>query len=143
PLIFYGFLFHYILPDHYRLPFFLLLSLAAIFGILGPVPATCVLAIGLGLIGICHLPIAYPVRLALLIAAALVLLALRVNCIPFSALEVVWPVLASMFMFRLIIYVYDLKHGKTAPTFTSTLSYFFLLPSVVFPFFPVVEYSTF
>lgn len=143
PLIFYGFLFHYILPDHYRQPFFLLLSLAAIFGILGPVPAAWVLAIGLGLIGICHLPIAYPFRLALLIAAAIVLIALRVNWIPFPALEVIWPVLASMFMFRLIIYVYDLKHGKAAPTFTSTLSYFFLLPNVVFPFFPVVDYGTF
>lgn len=143
PLTFYGFLFHYILPDHYRLPFFLFLSLAAIFGILGPVPAIWVLAIGLGLIGICHLPIVYPFRLGLLIAAAIVLVALRVNWIPAPALEVVWPVLASMFMFRLIIYVYDLRHGKAAPTFTSTLSYFFLLPNVVFPFFPVVDYSTF
>jgi len=43
----------------------------------------------------------------------------------------------------LIIYVYDLKHGKATPTLTSTLSYFFLLPNVVFPFFPVVDYSTF
>ena len=48
-----------------------------------------------------------------------------------------------MFMFRLIIYIYDLKHGKATPTLTSTLSYFFLLPNVVFPFFPVVDYSTF
>ncbi|MDQ3006188.1 MAG: hypothetical protein M3R47_12505, partial [Chloroflexota bacterium] len=29
------------------------------------------------------------------------------------------------------------------PTLTSTLSYFFLLPNIVFPFFPVVDYSTF
>ena len=48
-----------------------------------------------------------------------------------------------MFMFRLIIYMYDLKHGKATPTLASTLSYFFLLPNVFFPFFPVVDYSTF
>ncbi len=48
-----------------------------------------------------------------------------------------------MFMFRLIVYMYDLKHGKAKPTLASTLSYFFLLPNIVFPFFPVVDYSTF
>ncbi|HJQ14245.1 MAG TPA: hypothetical protein VJ830_05795 [Anaerolineales bacterium] len=143
PLTFYGFLIHYFLPDRYRLHFFLLLSLAAIIGILGLVPGACLLAIGLGLIGICHLPIAYPIRVTLLLATAAMLIALRVNWIPSPALSVIWPVLASMFMFRLIIYIYDLKHGKAKPTLTSTLSYFFLLPNVVFPFFPVVDYSTF
>jgi D-alanyl-lipoteichoic acid acyltransferase DltB (MBOAT superfamily) len=71
------------------------------------------------------------------------LAAMRVDWIPAPWLNVIWPVLASMFMFRLIIYIYDLKNGKATPTFTSTLSYFFLLPNVVFPFFPVVDYSTF
>jgi len=71
------------------------------------------------------------------------LVALRAGWIQASSLDVIWPILASIFMFRLIIYVYDLKHGKTTPTFTSTLSYFFLLPNVVFPFFPVIDYSTF
>lgn len=143
PLTFYGFLIHYFLPERYRLPFFLLLSLAAIVGILGLAPGVWLLVIGLGLIGICHLPIAYPVRLMLLLAIAALLVVLRVNWIPSPAINVIWPVLASMFMFRLIIYVYDLKHGKAKPTLTSTLSYFFLLPNVVFPFFPVVDYSTF
>jgi hypothetical protein len=143
PLTFYGFLIHFFLPDHYRMPFFLLLSILAIIGILGLVPAVWLLGIGLGLIGICHLPILYPARLIVLLSITVLLVALRVNWIPFPALNVIWPVLASMFMFRLIIYVYDLKHGKTKPTITSTLSYFFLLPNVVFPFFPVVDYSTF
>jgi len=140
---FYGFLIHYFLPDHYRRPFFMLISVAAILGILGLVPGAWLLAIGLGLIGIAHLPVAYPLRAGVLLATVAVLVALRVHWIQAPALDVIWPVLASMFMFRLIIYVYDLQHGKTAPTFVSTLSYFFLLPNVVFPFFPVVDYSTF
>jgi hypothetical protein len=143
PLTFYGFLFHYFLPSHYRLPFFLLLSLAAVAGILGLVNSIWLIAIGLGLIGICHLPIAFNARIAILLAAGAGLVALRAGWIQASRLDVIWPVLASMFMFRLIIYVYDLKHGKATPTLTSTLSYFFLLPNVVFPFFPVVDYSTF
>jgi hypothetical protein len=142
-LTFYGFLIHYFLPARYRMPFFVLLSLVAIAGILGFVNGVWLIGIGLGLIGICHLPLSYRVRVALLIVVGAVLAALRAGVIQNSWLDVIWPILASMFMFRLIIYVYDLKHGKARPTLTSTLSYFFLLPNVVFPFFPVVDYSTF
>jgi hypothetical protein len=142
-LTFFGFLIHYLLPSNYRLPFFLFISLAAIAGILGLVNGIWLIAIGLGLIGICHLPFSYNVRLVLLLVVGAVLVALRAGWIQSSWLDVIWPVLGSMFMFRLIIYMYDLKHGKAAPTLTSTLSYFFLLPNIVFPFFPVVDYSTF
>jgi hypothetical protein len=142
-LTFYGFLVHYFLPSHYRLSFFLLLSLAAIAGILGFVNSIWLIVIGLSLIGICHLPVSYNARLAILLVAGAALVVLRAGWIQASALDVIWPVLASMFMFRLIIYMYDLKHGKATPTLTSTLSYFFLLPNVVFPFFPVVDYSAF
>jgi hypothetical protein len=142
-LTFFGFLIHYFLPSQYRQPFFLLLSLAAIAGILGFVNAIWLIAIGLGLIGICHLPLSFSARTAILFAAGAVMVALRAGWIQASRLEVIWPVLASIFMFRLIIYMYDLRHGKATPTLASTLSYFFLLPNVVFPFFPVVDYSTF
>jgi hypothetical protein len=142
-LTFYGFLIHYLLPTHYRLPFFLLLSLGAIAGIFGFVNSIWLIGIGLGLIGICHLPISYPARVTMLLVAGAALVALRAGWIRVSWLDVIWPVLASMFMFRLIIYMYDLKHGKAKPTLASTLSYFFLLPNIFFPFFPVVDYSTF
>jgi len=142
-LTFFGFLVHYFLPSHYRLPFFLFISLAAIAGIFGFVNSIWLMGIGLGLIGICHLPVSYNARVAILLVAGAALVALRAGWLQASSLDVIWPVLASMFMFRLIIYMYDLKHGKAPPTLTSTLSYFFLLPNVVFPFFPVVDYSTF
>jgi D-alanyl-lipoteichoic acid acyltransferase DltB (MBOAT superfamily) len=143
PLIFYGFLIHYFLPLHYRLPFFLLLSLVALGGILGFANSAWLIGIGLCFIGICHLPVSYWTRIAILLVVGILLATLRVGWISAPWLDVIWPILASMFMFRLIIYLYDLKHGKAKPTLTSTLSYFFLLPNVVFPFFPVVDYSTF
>ncbi len=46
-------------------------------------------------------------------------------------------------MFRLIVYLYDLRHDKTPVSIPATLSYFFLLPNVVFPLFPVVDYKMF
>lgn len=140
---FYGFLIHYFLPSDYRLPFFLFISVGAIVGILGFANSVWLIVIGLGLIGICHLPISYNARVAILLVVGAVLAALRTGWIQASWLDVIWPILASMFMFRLIIYIYDLKHGKAKPTLVSTLSYFFLLPNIVFPFFPVVDYSTF
>ena len=75
-LTFYGFLIHYFLPAHYRLPFFLLISLAAIAGILGFVNAIWLIVIGLALIGICHLPVAYNARVVILLIAAVALVAL-------------------------------------------------------------------
>ncbi len=143
PLVFYGFLIHYFLPLHYRLPFFLLLSLVALVGILGFANGAWLIGIGLCLIGICHLPVSYLARIAIMIAVGTALAVIRVGWFYAPWLETVWPVLASMFMFRLIIYLYDLRHGKAKPTLIDTLSYFFLLPNVVFPFFPVVDYSTF
>ena len=54
-----------------------------------------------------------------------------------------WVILGSMFMFRLMIYLYDLKH-RTAPFSPArAISYFFMLPNVCFPLFPVVDYKTF
>src|SRR5271165_6021489 len=54
-----------------------------------------------------------------------------------------WPVLGAMFMFRMIIYLYDLRHTPGPANLTDYLSYFFLLPNYYFLLFPVVDYQTF
>jgi hypothetical protein len=143
PLVSYGFLIHYLLPARYRLPYFLLLSLAALVGILGLTNSVWLLAIGLSLVGLAHIPVRHGIRVLLLLAAGVLLAVIRAGWIEASRLAVIWPVLASMFMFRLIVYMYDLRHGKAKPTLASTLAYFFVLPNVVFPFFPIVDYGTF
>jgi hypothetical protein len=143
PLTFYGFLVHYFLPLRMRLPFFLLLSITGIFAVLGFLNGVWLLGIGLLLIGICHLPISFPARVVTLLIAGTLLAVLRVNWLHATWLTAIWPILGSMFMFRLIIYLYDLRHDKGPVNISRTLSYFFLLPNVVFPFFPVVDYKTF
>jgi hypothetical protein len=142
-LTLYGFLIHSVLPTRYRLTFFLLLSLVAIAGIFGIANGAWIIGIGLALIGICHLPVAYPIRVGLLLAAGTFLAASRGGWLQVPWSNAIWPILGSMFMFRLIVYLYDLKHTKESFSFSRTLSYFFLLPNVVFPLFPVVDYSTF
>ncbi len=48
-----------------------------------------------------------------------------------------------MFVFRLIIYFYDRSHESVPPRLSQTLGYFFLLPNVCFPLFPVVDFKKF
>jgi len=134
-----GFTIQYFLPLAARSGFFLLLSLASIVSVLGMASGTCLVAIGLALIGITHLPISLAARIGILCVAGVALSVLRSGWIdvPFSA--AVWPVLGSMFMFRLIVYVYDLKHGQAPESWTQRLSYFFMFPNICFLLFPVVD----
>jgi D-alanyl-lipoteichoic acid acyltransferase DltB (MBOAT superfamily) len=140
---FTGFFVHALLPLQYRLPFFVALSLAAIVVALGPRDGSCVIFLGLVLIGICHLPWRFGVRILLLVLTGMVFALWRLEMLPGPWSVVIWPILGSMFMFRLAIYLYALKHDEKRPTPTKTLAYFFMLPNVCFPLFPVVDYSTF
>jgi D-alanyl-lipoteichoic acid acyltransferase DltB (MBOAT superfamily) len=142
-LTFIGFLIHSLLPYRYRLSFFLLLSLAGIILVIGPSSGAWLIGIGLVLIGICHLPIPFMARVLLLLACGASLAAFRLDWVHAPWPSAIWPILGSIFMFRLMIYLYDLRHEKSPPTVWRTLSYFFLLPNVCFPLFPVVDYKTF
>jgi hypothetical protein len=165
-LAFAGFVIHHLLPLRFRLPFFAMLSLLAVImgvGHFGPnlwtawltgklttggfvyhlLPGLTLIGIGLGLIGICHLPIRFGVRVGLIAVVGAGLAFLRAHSQWFPDVTEMWVILGSMFMFRLMTYLYDLRH-RTAPFSPSrAISYFFLLPNVSFPLFPVVDYKTF
>lgn len=142
-LAFAGFAVHALLPLRYRMPFFLLLSFAGIALVFGFVNGAILVGIGLTLIAACHLPVSYRLRIAVVLLLATVLVALRAEWLPAIWSDAIWPILGSMFMFRLICYLYDLKHETVPASATRTLSYFFMLPNVCFPLFPVIDYKTF
>ncbi len=143
PVVFVGFCVHAWLPARLKLPFFLALSLAAFFVVLGPRHAGLVVAISLGLFGLCHLPARIAWRAALLVLAAVGLAAARFGLIETSWASAVVPVVAAMFMFRAIVYLYDLATEDRPAPLSMRLSYFFLLPNVCFLLFPVVDFRTF
>ena len=158
PLVFAGFIAHAALPPRYRLQLFFLISLAAIAVVLGVAQGATVAVIALALVAICHLPLPFAARVALLALAGAGLAVLRAvgntPDIPFRVPGPVLAVVGSMFMFRIIIYMYDLRHderarraGKKIPggdaSLWTRLSYFFLLPNVCFLLFPVVDYRTY
>src|SRR5438552_11050149 len=139
-LAFVGFVIHHLLPLRFRLPFFAMLSLFAVItavGHLGPnvgrawltgklttagflyhlIPGLTLVGIGLGLIGICHLPIRFTARVGLVAVAGAALAFLRAHSQWFPDVTEMWVLLCSMFMFRLMIYLYELmvRLGTLSP----------------------------
>jgi hypothetical protein len=133
-----GFVIHAWLPRRWRAAFFVLLSLVSILLVLGWPNGAWILGIGCGLIAVCHLPLPLIVRVLLLVIAGVQLAALRLQ---FQ--EPFWPVLVSMFMFRLIVYLYETGRQRGRPPLAHTLAYFFPLPNICFTLFPVLDFQTF
>lgn len=140
-LAFVGFAVHYFLPQKFRLPFFAILSIGASFLVLGPATGAWLLGFGLVLLGICHLPVNLLIRVVLLLGVGGLAAAAKVEWIAGPWSQAIWPILASMFMFRLVVYLYDIRHEK--PSLARSIIYFFMLPNVCFPMFPVVDYKGF
>lgn len=145
PLLFGGFLVNAILPLRLRPPFFLLLSFAAL-AVLWGWSAIIVVAIGMPLIGIVHLPIGAWARAALLGTSAATVAAMTTGIGSFTAIDqvaTVAPAIGSIFMFRLIIYFYQQAKDPVDTNIWQRLSYFFMLPNAAFFLFPVIDFRNF
>jgi hypothetical protein len=133
-----GYLVHAWLPSRLRLEFFALLSVGTVLAFLGWPNGGWVVGLGGGLIAVCYLPIPLILRVTLIGLAALVLTMARVEYdAPF------WPLLGSMFMFRIIVYLFEQRRASARPPLALTLAYFFPLPNVSFLFFPILDFKTF
>jgi hypothetical protein len=132
---------HYLLHYRWKKPFFLAVSIVGLMWVFGATVAALVLLGASALVGICFLPIAWTARAGLVAAVAAGLGVARVQ-VTGSIADCVWPLLASMFMFRVILYLYELKHSEQPEGLLDTLCYFFLLPNYCFLHFPVVDYRT-
>lgn len=138
-----GFAVHAALPRSTRLPFFAILSMAGAIVAFGWAGGTALLGTGLILIAACHLPIRWGYRIAVLAGLGAVLALGRANVLPFGWNAVIWPILGSMFMFRLALYVHAIRQETFRFSPFRTLAYFFMLPNLVFPLYPVVDYTAF
>jgi D-alanyl-lipoteichoic acid acyltransferase DltB (MBOAT superfamily) len=162
PLVLAGFVIHHFLPHRLRLPFFALLSIASVFLVFAwPLPGSgfqsinwpglkaCAWLLFLSgvLIAACHLPLSHTARCWIVVALAATFAVFRAGWIPSTrAIPIppgIWPVLGSMFMFRLVSYLYDLRHGEVPVSPSHAIAYFFMLPNVLYTLFPLVDYKTF
>jgi hypothetical protein len=142
PLTGIGFAVHYFMPRRHRLAFFIGLSWLGIHLALGFPNSLLVIGLALLLIFVCRLRAPFSARVGLVAAIAVGLALLRLDRFATSWSGSVLPVLAAMFMFRIILYLHHLRHHKDAGL-QHALAYFFLLPNIAFPVFPIVDYATF
>src|SRR4029450_646208 len=135
-LAFVGFAVHALLPLRWRLGTFVIPSLGGTVLVLGPRGGAWRIGLGPSLIAICPLPLPFWWRVVVLVGVGAGLAVMRVapDAAPWSA--AIWPILGSLFMFRLIVYLYDLKHDREPFSLTRGLAYFFLLPNSCCALFP-------
>ena len=143
PVLLGGFVLHAALPRPLRLPCFVLLSLLGWAMVVPTGPWLALVGLGLGVLGLCHLPVPWSLRLTLLVALGAVLIALRSQWIELAWMAPVLPVMGSIFMFRLVLYVHELRTEKKPPGAWQSLAYLFLLPNVLFPLFPIIDIKAF
>jgi D-alanyl-lipoteichoic acid acyltransferase DltB (MBOAT superfamily) len=134
---------HYLLPYRWKKPCAVAVSIAGLTWVFGSTETALVLLPAFLLIGICYLPIRWRARAIIIGAVAVGLAWLRSSIGRTGLSDIIWPLLGTMFMFRMIVYLYELKHAQRPERLVDTLSYFFLLPNYCFMHFPVVDYKTF
>jgi hypothetical protein len=133
---------HYLCPYRFKKALFVAVSLAGLFCVFDSYLSTIVLGLATVFFGVCFLPIKWSARAAIIATIAAACAIARPGILGSAVPDGVWPIVASMFMFRMMLYLYELKHARKPETLVDTLSYFFLLPNYCFMHFPVVDYRT-
>ncbi len=141
-IVFGGFAVSYWLPFHLKQPFQIALSLIGAYFLLTPLVATLVIAAGLAMFAVIRSRLSFGARIAILLVILAVCIYGRAAG-HFPVPGGFWAVLGAMFMFRMIIYLYDLQHTPGPASLKDYLSYFFLLPNYYFLLFPVIDHQTF
>lgn len=142
-LITAGFAIHYWLPLKYKEHFFVGVSLAGAYVLLDYVTATLVIALGGLIFCIVRSRYSFRIRVSAVLILTGVAAAFRVHGGDYLGIpSAVWPIAGSIFMFRLVIYLYDHYYSKEKPTALDFFRYFYLIPNYYFLLFPVIDLQT-
>ncbi|MGC8643819.1 MAG: hypothetical protein ACP5XB_28495 [Isosphaeraceae bacterium] len=133
---------HYLAPYRFKKYIFVAASMGGLYWVFDAEVALFVVALAAVLIGICYLPLSWKARATAIAILGATFAYLRSHALLSLVPGTVWPVLATMFMFRIMIYLYELKHARGPEALIDTINYFFLLPNYCFMHFPVVDYRT-
>jgi hypothetical protein len=140
-ITFGAFLIHYWLPFRFKETFWVITSIAGSFLLVDPHIAVLLIAVGLVFFLILRSAIPIPWRIALLtLIFAVFSYGCATKALPLPA--GFYAVFGAIFMFRIIIYAYDLAHSRETARLLPFLSYFLLLPNYYFTLFPVIDFQT-
>lgn len=143
PHVIVAFVIYSFIQLRFRPAFLFAVTLTIIYWAFGLLAGSFMLATGLGMILICHLPVKFSFRLFIILCIAFLLAVFRTEFFYFPWITMSVMYMAPMFMFRLIIYLYEIKHGLVPASKWQSITYFFLFPNVFFLFFPIIDYKNY
>jgi D-alanyl-lipoteichoic acid acyltransferase DltB (MBOAT superfamily) len=147
-LAFAAFAVHYWLPFRWKEKFWLAISLLGALLLLPFWRVALLMTAGGALYLVLASPLSYWKRVSLVASGLAIAMVLRGQPAFFTrlmnnhSLGSFWVLFGALFMFRLIVYVHDIRYMKGRPPLTEFLAYFFILPNYVFLLFPVIDYKT-
>lgn len=139
--IFAVFAIHYWVPFRFKEPLWVLASIGGAFWLLDFVSALLILASALALWLILRAPIALRWRL-LAIGGIFAMFGWGLVTGRLPIPSAFYPVFGAIFMFRMMIYAYDLAHSREPARLLPFLSYFLILPNFYFTLFPTIDFKT-
>lgn len=132
-----------LLPERRKPLWFLSASILFLFIVAGWEVGAWSLGIGLLLFGTMHLPISVKWRMVAAATLGFAIL-LSPHFAPAAALHAAIPIVGGLFMLRSMLYLYELQHeADSSANWIERLTYFFLLPNVALPIFPIVDWRIF
>lgn len=133
-----------IVPFRLKKPTAALAAVSALGWVYGFIAAASVLVFAALMVGFARLEkISWNHRAALISAVAIALAIVKSTGSAGFVPPTFWPVAGTMLMFRLMLYMYELKHAKSRESVNDAISYFLILPNWCFLHFPVVDYRTY
>jgi len=108
-------------------------------GIIPGIITTCTVLLFMFIV---RMPIKKIYRIGLIGLAVGCFVLIRIQFFHFPSLIIATPVLASILMFRFIVFSYELKIEKQQPPFLLQLSYFLNPINLAMPLFPIIDYKT-
>lgn len=142
-ILFGGFLVHSVLPKRFRQYFFIGLFFVTLFVLFSFVESLFVMILVFVSFGILHSFVPHSVKLVAFVIFGMTLLGRQMDIIAIPVPKQAITVFGGLFMFRIFIYLYDLKHMRSPVPWRSRLSYFLIPHNILFPLFPIVDFKLF
>lgn len=143
PLIIGGFVMNAVLPRTIRPVVPVLLFLLVAMYLLGWLMGSVLI----GIVALVYLISIAPVPLLIRTSVIILILGgcavLNAGIFSLGKVDLLMPIVGSIFMFRIILYLYELKNGTVKDPGIHGFSYFAMFPNLLFLLFPIVDFKTY